>query len=104
MSRPPRIEGFDYRGHHRYFLTICTRERAPHFSRRETVAATYVLRSEDAAPPVIRYIINNPLRAGLVSRPGDYEFWGSQVYTRDDVLEFVQSVDEWVPEWKKRRV
>ena len=64
----------------------------------------HVLRSEDAAPSVIRYIINNPIRAGLVSRPDDYEFWGSQIYTRDEVLEFVQSVDEWVPEWKKRRV
>ena len=29
--RPPRLKAFDYRGLHRYFLTGCTRHRAPAF-------------------------------------------------------------------------
>ena len=140
MARPPRIQGFDYRGLHRYFLTICTRERAEYFTQLETVQlamsqilqtgrdhdidiTTYcvmpdhvhilatgtteaadlrsfakvskqkvgwdfrqktgkylwqegfydhVLRDEDATAGVIRYILNNPVRAGLVARPEDY--------------------------------
>jgi putative transposase len=32
MARPSRIDGFDYRGAYRYFLTICTFERRPVFT------------------------------------------------------------------------
>jgi len=35
------------------------------------------LRSQDAVPAVARYIIENPLRAGLVQRTGDYPYWNS---------------------------
>ena len=31
MSRPTRLDGFDYIGPHRYFLTFCTRYRTPVF-------------------------------------------------------------------------
>jgi putative transposase len=31
-KRPPRLKGFDYRGFHRYFLTICTRARRRWFT------------------------------------------------------------------------
>jgi len=31
MSRPLRLNGFDYCGPHQYFLTFCTRHRAPVF-------------------------------------------------------------------------
>lgn len=33
------------------------------------------LRSSDALPEVARYIVYNPVRAGVVSRPGLYPFW-----------------------------
>ncbi|MFG0381417.1 transposase [Pseudomonas sp. zbq_18] len=33
------------------------------------------LRREDAVQAVARYIVVNPLRAGLVQRIGDYPFW-----------------------------
>jgi len=33
------------------------------------------LRREDDVPAVARYIVANPLRAGLVSRVGDYPHW-----------------------------
>ena len=48
------------------------------------------LRQEDALGDVIRYLINNPVRAGLVEAPAAYRFWGSQTYTREEILEFVQ--------------
>jgi putative transposase len=34
---PPRINGFDYRGCHRYSLTCCTAQRQPLFRDAETV-------------------------------------------------------------------
>jgi len=47
------------------------------------------LRTDEALPDVIRYIIANPVRAGFVERPEQYPHWGSGVYTRDEILEFV---------------
>ena len=41
MSRPRRLNGFDYVGRNRYFLTFCTRHRMP------------VLRDAEIAPFVI---------------------------------------------------
>jgi REP element-mobilizing transposase RayT len=31
MSRPKRLDGFNYLGRHRYFLTFCCRDRIPVF-------------------------------------------------------------------------
>ena len=47
------------------------------------------LRADEDTWPVVRYVINNPVRAGLAASPGDYPFWGSQMYTREEILEFV---------------
>lgn len=35
------------------------------------------LRREEDVLPAARYIVANPLRAGLVSRVGDYPLWDS---------------------------
>jgi REP-associated tyrosine transposase len=48
-----------------------------------------VLRNDESTPEVIRYIVNNPVRAGLVVKPADYPHWGSSVYTRDEILDFI---------------
>lgn len=45
-----------------------------------------VIRSDQATNAVIRYVLENPLRAGLVSRIGDYKFIGSTEYTREQLL------------------
>jgi REP element-mobilizing transposase RayT len=47
-----------------------------------------VLRDDEATATVIRYIIENPVRAGLVSDIRDYPFWGSEVYTREALIEY----------------
>ena len=49
-----------------------------------------VLRQEESTPTVIEYIVNNPVRAGLVTSPVDYPFWGSSVYSREQLMEYVQ--------------
>jgi REP element-mobilizing transposase RayT len=43
-----------------------------------------------------RYIIQNPVRAGLVQRPEDYPFTGSQIYTAHQLMEWVYG-DAWRP-------
>jgi REP element-mobilizing transposase RayT len=47
------------------------------------------LRKEESLPEVVRYVVNNPVRAGLVESPADYEHWGSSVWSREELLEYV---------------
>jgi putative transposase len=48
-----------------------------------------VLREEDDARVLAKYILNNPVRAGLVKKPTDYPFIGSDVWTLSELLESV---------------
>jgi len=48
-----------------------------------------VLRSDESSPGVIRYIIANPVRAGLVDDPRDFPYWGSGMWTREALLDFI---------------
>ena len=157
MARPRRIQGYDYTGVQRYFLTICAHDRAPHFTRDESVALVvqqflqtaaataiailvycvmpdhmhllleglsdgadlitfmkhakqqsawefklrfrkrlwqegyfeHVLRDSERIEAIIEYIVNNPVRKGLVERPEDYPYWGSSVYSREEILRFI---------------
>jgi putative transposase len=50
-----------------------------------------VLRHEEATLNVAKYILENPIRAGLVTSVEDYPFLGSSVYRLRDVLEAVSS-------------
>jgi REP element-mobilizing transposase RayT len=49
-----------------------------------------VLRSDEPEMTVIRYVVSNPVRAGLVQTPQEYPFWGSQIYSRDEILEAIR--------------
>jgi REP element-mobilizing transposase RayT len=40
MSRPKRLDGFDYVGQYRYFLTFCVRDRLPVFRDTQIVEQT----------------------------------------------------------------
>jgi putative transposase len=57
-----------------------------------------VLREEEATPAVVRYIVENPVRAGIVKSPGDYPHWGSDSFTREQLLDFIQDAGQWRPE------
>jgi putative transposase len=52
------------------------------------------LRADEALPVCIQYIIANPVRAGLVTMPSEYPYWGSGCYSREELLKFI--VDECV--------
>jgi putative transposase len=157
MSRPRRIDGFDYIGLHRYSVTFCTAERShtladaaiaslvlTHFRRTAaarsfsiltyclmpdhvhllvegtTPAADFrrfmkclkqasgqayshqagkrlwqegyydrVLRPDDDSRPAARYIVANPVRAGLAASPLEYPYVGSDRWTLEELLDSV---------------
>jgi putative transposase len=57
----------------------------------------HILREEDDVAGVVAYIVNNPIRAGLVASASDYQFWGSFTHTRDEVLDFIAGIPDWTP-------
>jgi putative transposase len=50
----------------------------------------HVLRDDEGTLGVARYIMENPVRAGLVARVEDYPFAGSPVYPLAEILAAVQ--------------
>ena len=54
-----------------------------------------VLRTDEATEDVLKYIVENPVRGGIVASPIEYAFWGSGVYTREQLLEFIQDAGSW---------
>jgi hypothetical protein len=48
-----------------------------------------VLRNDEDTATAARYIINNPLRAGLVRDVMQYPFWGSGMYSREALTDYV---------------
>jgi putative transposase len=163
--RPPRVSGFDYRGLHRYFITICTHDRRPYLTagdearelstritslfgawqfnvvaycimpdhvhlllegvtddadlreamRRWKLRTGYdwrrrhetplwqtsyqdrVLREHDDIRAVVRYVLNNPVRAGLVRDATEYAWSGS---SRHSIAELAEYAGDWNPVWK----
>jgi putative transposase len=51
----------------------------------------HVLRDEESSLPFIRYIVENPVRSGLVRRPEDYPYLGTGP---EPVSEMVRMLDE----------
>jgi putative transposase len=47
-----------------------------------------VLRAEEATRAVVRYILENPVRAGLTDDVRKYPHVGSSLYSREDLIEF----------------
>jgi len=60
----------------------------------------YVLRDDDSVAGLVRYIIDNPIRAGLVDDVRRYEYLGSSRYS---LAELANVVIDWRPPWKSRR-
>ena len=56
-----------------------------------------VLRDKDPTEGVIRYILENPVRAGLVDDPRAYPLIGAANY---DVDELILTAMWWRPPWK----
>jgi putative transposase len=48
----------------------------------------HVIRDDEQLRRIVRYILENPVRAGLVKDPRDYPFLGSGVYTLEELIDF----------------
>jgi len=46
------------------------------------------LRKDEEPRTIVRYILENPVRAGLIVDPRDYPFTGSQIHTIDELFEW----------------
>lgn len=55
-----------------------------------------VLRERDDTRAVVRYLLNNPVRAGLVREAADYSWSGSSCYTFEELAEHA---GDWNPSW-----
>ena len=53
------------------------------------------LRDEHATLSVARYILENPVRAGIARNAADYPFSGSKVYSVEQILEAIQLRPGW---------
>ena len=51
----------------------------------------HVLRADENRLRVIEYLIANPVRAGLVTDVGSYPFWGSGVWSRDQLIDAIRA-------------
>jgi hypothetical protein len=49
------------------------------------------LRTRDDVRDEIAYVVSNPIRAGLVASANDYPHWGSQRYSRKEIVESFRS-------------
>jgi REP element-mobilizing transposase RayT len=74
IARAKQYSGFYYRQEHG--ATLWQRYGYEH-----------TLRDEELTLVVARYILENPVRAGLVQRVEDYPFAGSLVYSLSELLE-----------------
>ncbi len=54
-----------------------------------------VLREDDETPLVVCYILQNPVRAGLVESFELYRFSGSSVYTREEIRAWIDELESW---------
>jgi hypothetical protein len=49
-----------------------------------------LIRDERELAMTVRYILANPVRAGLVRHPRDYPFLGSEKYSIDELLQWCE--------------
>jgi putative transposase len=52
----------------------------------------HVLHDNESTQRTIRYVLENPVRKGMVNHPREYPFLGSGEYTLEELLEFAYSV------------
>ena len=50
-----------------------------------------ILREDDDDMATIAYIVNNPVRAGLVASVAEWHAWGSQLYTREALIDAIST-------------
>ena len=49
------------------------------------------VRNVEELPALVEYMIRNPVRADMTASPVDYPYWGSERYSREELMEFIAS-------------
>jgi hypothetical protein len=57
----------------------------------------HIVRERDPMIGIVRYILNNPFRAGLVADGATYPFSGSSRFTREELRD---ALIDWRPPWE----
>jgi REP element-mobilizing transposase RayT len=88
------------------FISRAKQYSAFHYKRRflrrlwQRYSYEHVLREDIEEAATIRYIIDNPVRAGMVKRPAEYPFTGSMRYTIEELEQLASPCDESkIPRW-----
>jgi putative transposase len=90
------VEGQDEAAEGRRFIVLAKQLSGFHFKQVfgnplwQRYSYEHTLRGEEPTLSVIRYIVENPVRAGLVTTPADYAFTGSGAYTIEEILSALQ--------------
>jgi REP element-mobilizing transposase RayT len=89
------VEGLDERSDLREFVHTAKRHSGYAFSQKHRKRIWQdgyyerVLRPSESPRAVARYILGNPVRAGLVSTIRDYPYVGSDIWTLDELLQSI---------------
>jgi putative transposase len=51
----------------------------------------HVLRDHESVVDYVRYVLENPVKAGLAKQVGEYRFAGSDVFSDEEIREMVRS-------------
>ena len=86
IERCKQLTGYDWKHNRRHSRTLW---QEGYFDR--------ILRDNDPDEGVINYIVQNPVRGGLVEDARDYALTGSPKYTMQELLECTML---WTPPWK----
>jgi len=88
------------------FISRAKQYSAFHYKKRfgrrlwQRYGYEHVLREDIEEAATIRYIIDNPVREGLVRRAADYPFTGSPRYTMEELEQMATPSDESkIPRW-----
>lgn len=102
FPKRPRLKTFDYLGRAdlRKCVAMCKQKSAHAYS--QTVSKPlwqasfydHVLRDDETDLFVIRYILENPVRAGLVERCEDYPFVGCSPLPLEEMLRIVTELPQ----------
>ena len=89
------VEGLSDRSHAVTFINRAKQYSGYYFKRAfdaklwQRYGFEHTLRDDETAVSFARYILENPVRAGLVDRVEDYPFCGSLMYRLEEVLDAV---------------
>ncbi|NOT27616.1 MAG: transposase [Acidobacteria bacterium] len=95
------IEGLSDDSDGRLFIARAKQLSGFHFQKQFGVSLwqrygfEHTLRDDEDALSVARYVLENPVRAGIVRQVQDYPFLGSNVYRLEEVLEALQMRHRW---------